>query len=286
MRMLTGCNVSLSTGYENHKKNYEKPDILERNDIDLKDKTYMITGANAGCGREITKYLASKGAKVYMVCRNKDRAFKARDEIIEETKNSNVVVLLCDCSLEKDIRRMWNEFTQLESSPKLDGLVCNAGLLANKKTLTSEGVEITLAVHLLFGTYLLTKLAIPYLQATPDSRVVVVSSGGMYNTKFPSWDIASSCGTKVKYDGQFSYAYAKRGQVLLMEKWTEQYPSIKFVSCHPGWTQTEAVDEAYGENKKYLQPLRTTWQGSEGIIYLLLTESKNLIGGGFYLDRL
>ena len=53
----------------------------------------------------------------------------------------------------------------------------------------SPGVETTFACHLLFGTYLLTKLALPTLKKTPDSRVVVVSSGGMYNTAFPDWDI-------------------------------------------------------------------------------------------------
>lgn len=282
---LYGRSHCTATGYETHKKKYETPDILENESLNLEGNVYMVTGANAGCGREITKYLASKGASLYMVCRNKERAFKARDEIITETKNSKVHVLICDCSLEKDIRTMWNEFSQLEPSKKLNGLVCNAGLLANQKTLTSEGVEITFAVHLLFGTYLLTKLAIPYLLATPESRVVVVSSGGMYNTKFPEWEVATSSGSTVKYDGQFSYAYAKRGQVLLMEKWTDAYPNIKFLSCHPGWTQTEAVDAAYGESKKYLEPLRTPWQGSEGIIYLLVASTDKLVGGGFYLDR-
>ena len=53
-----------------------------------------------------------------------------------------------------------------------------AGALLNEKTLTSEGIEVTFACHLLFGTYLLKSLAMPVLEATEDSRVVVVSSGG------------------------------------------------------------------------------------------------------------
>ena len=120
----------------------------------------------------------------------------------------------------------------------LDGLVCNAGALLNEKTLTSEGVEVTFAAHLLFGVYLLGKLSAPYLEATEGSRLVVISSGGMYNTNFPAWDVATSTGNK-KYDGQLAYAYAKRGQVLLCEKWSELYPSIKIVTAHPGWTLTE-----------------------------------------------
>jgi dehydrogenase/reductase SDR family protein 12 len=281
---LYGRSHCTKTGWQEHVKHYEKPDILEDKKLSLLGKKYMITGANAGVGREITKFLASKGASVYMVCRNPERANKARDEIVAETGNTDVKVLLCDCSLEADVRRMWTEYCSLVPSPQLDGLVCNAGLLANEKTLTSEGVEITLAVHLLFGTYLLGQLAMPYLEATEGSRVIAVSSGGMYNTKFPAWDIASSTG-KAKYDGQFSYAYAKRGQVLLMEQWTVAHPKVKFVSSHPGWVQTEAVDAAYGANKSYLEPLRNTWEGSEGIIWLLVEAVDKIQGGGFYLDR-
>jgi hypothetical protein len=42
---------------------------------------------------------------------------------------------------------------------------------------------------------------------------------------------------------------------------------------------------AYGESKKYLEPLRTPWQGAEGIIYLCVADAPELEGGGFYLDR-
>ena len=42
-----------------------------------------------------------------------------------------------------------------EGETKLDALVCNAGAMAHERTLTKEGVEITFASHLLFGTYLL-----------------------------------------------------------------------------------------------------------------------------------
>lgn len=200
-----------------HAKLYKTPDILKIPEKFLTGKVFMITGANAGIGKEITTLLAEKGATCFMVCRNPARATAARDSIAKETKNDNVHLLIGDCSLESDVRRIWNEFTSFSPGvaagpTRLDGLICNAGVLLNDKTLTSEGVEVTFATHLLFGTYLLGTLAMPALEATPDSRLIVVSSGGMYNTKFPLWEIATSAGT-AKYDGQMVYAYAKRGQV-------------------------------------------------------------------------
>lgn len=66
--------------------------------------------------------------------------------------------------------------------------------------MTEEGVETTFATHLLFGTYLLGEKLLPYLKAVSpeggdnEGRVVIVSSGGMYNHKFPAWDTATSTG--------------------------------------------------------------------------------------------
>jgi len=257
--------------------------------LDLSGRVFLITGANSGVGFEVTQFLAAKKATVFMICRSKGRAEQARDTIVETSGNSKVHVIVCDVGLEADVRRAWQEFQRISGSdrPRLDALVCNAGALMNEKTVTSEGVEVTFASHLLFGTYLLGSLALPSLEATQESRCIVVSSGGMYNTAFPTWETATSTWTnpKEKYDGQFAYAYAKRGQVLLCERWAGKYPSVKVVSCHPGWTSTPAVESAYGESKKYLEPMRKPWEGAEGIVWLCVTPAEKIHSGAFYLDR-
>lgn len=288
---LFGKSHCTRTGWEKAIKKYAKPDILQDPSLNLQEKVFLITGASAGIGKEISTFLAAKNASVYMICRNLDKGNQVKNNIIEQTKNPKVYVLQADCGLEADIRRVWEEFQQHQQNNnsnqelRLDALICNAGALLNERTLTSEGVEVTFATHLLFGTYLLGSLAFSLLNKTPDSRLIAVSSGGMYNTKFPEFPIATATNPEVKYDGQFAYAYAKRGQVLLCEQWAKEYPNVKVVSCHPGWTLTEGVEAAYGENKKYLEPLRTLWQGAEGIAWLALTSSKNIETGAFYLDR-
>ena len=286
---LYGRSRCTRTGWESHSKSYEKPDILD-SQIDLSNKVYMITGANNGIGREVTTYLAKKNAIVFMVCRSEGKANEVKNNIIKESKNDNVFVLVCDCSLEGDVRKMWNEFTKHsihKGKPHLECLVCNAGALLNEKTLTAEGVETTFAAHLLFGVYLLGTLAIPVLGKSPvsgEGRIILVSSGGAYNTAFPSWEAATSTG-KQKYDGQFAYAYAKRGQILLAERWSKMNPNLKIVSAHPGWTLTEGVEAAYGSGKSMLEPLRSLWQGAEGIIWLCVAPTNKIEGGAFYLDR-
>jgi dehydrogenase/reductase SDR family protein 12 len=172
---------------------------------------------------------------------------------------------------------------------KVDVLICNAGVLLNERKETSEGLEVTFASHLLGGSYLLSQLLLPQLKAAKDQqgRVIFVSSGGMYNAKFPDWPTATSAieGATHKYDGQFAYSYAKRGQILLAERFTRDIPEIAWVSAHPGWTDTPAVDEAYGDMKKYLEPMRQCWQGAEGIAWLMAANTSELKSGEFYLDR-
>jgi dehydrogenase/reductase SDR family protein 12 len=194
-----------------------------------------------------------------------------------------VQCLICDCGVESDVREMWAEFRRKAAGGTLDGLVCNAGALFNDRTQTSDGLETTFALHLLFGSYLMTKLALPFLRRSEDPRVVLVSSGGMLNTAWPGWAKGTAQGGD--YDGNIAYAYQKRAQVLLAERWTSQHPGIKFVSSHPGWTATAAVDAAYGENKSYLEPMRSPWEGAEGIAWLAAIPGSEISSGEFYLDR-
>jgi len=295
---LFGKKNCTQTGYLKHIQQYKDPvqsaavvDIGSKDSdgVDLTGKTFLITGANQGIGKEIATYAAAKNAKVYILCRNEERAKIAQKDIQEKTNNKNVNVLLADVGEPSHIQRVVKEFTSKED--KLDCLVCNAGALFNDRRVNSDGQEVTLMSHLVCGSYQLTKLLLPSLKQSAasngnEARVVYVSSGGMYNSKFPEWEVAASSGKyESNYNGNMAYTYAKRGQVLLAERFTKDYPEIAFVSAHPGWVQTAAVDGAYGDKAKYLEPFRTLWEGSEAIAWLTTTPRKNLESGAFYLDR-
>ena len=57
-------------------------------------KVVVITGANSGVGKEVATYAASKGAKLYMICRSEGRAKTARDEIAKATSNNDIKIIL------------------------------------------------------------------------------------------------------------------------------------------------------------------------------------------------
>lgn len=219
-------------------------------------------------------------------------------------------VVEADCGERQSLDRMWKTI----NPPRLDGLLCNAGALTWEPRFTSEKLEQTLAAQLVFGCYYLTtKLALPVMERTAGElesedkgvgaaasccsnnapRAVFVSSGGMYNTKWPGFgnivakpeDVekigGGSANSRVeKYDGQMQYAYAKRGQVILAEELAKgttssssaaaensgnkasafQSGAVRVVSCHPGWADTPGVREAYGSSAALLEPMRTPWE--------------------------
>ena len=272
-------------GYLRHVKKYRdavQASALEQTDgVNLQGRVVVVTGANSGLGKQVATYAANKGAVVYMLCRTVPKAEAARDEIRNATGNHAVHVVPVDVSELAQVRQAAQTIRDKETT--IHALVCNAGVLVKEKQLTSEGYEATFASHLLGGTYLLAKLLMPLVQAADDGRVIITTSGGMYNFPLPAWPLLS--GTDGKFDGTQAYAYAKRGQVLLAERWAAAYPDVKIVTAHPGWSDTPAVEEAFGDLKKYLQPLRTPWQGAEGIAWLVGTPSQNIQSGQVYLDR-
>jgi dehydrogenase/reductase SDR family protein 12 len=293
------------TGYLKHVKSYyTTPPQLSAaipcgapgaDACDLHDRVVVVTGANSGLGREIATYAAAKGARLYMVCRDATRAEVAKQEIIAAVQRAqptndgskfepNITILLADVSELTQVRTVAKELQQREN--KVDVLVCNAGVLLNDKQTTKDsGFEVTFATHLLGGAYLLPSLLLPQLRAAAHGRVILVTSGGMYNFKLPAWDVLTSTSATTPYNGVNAYAYAKRAQVLLAERWAKLHPNIAFVTAHPGWADTPAVDVAFGDQKKYLMPLRDPWQGAEGIAWLMGCSSDELESGALYLDR-
>lgn len=99
------------------------------------------------------------------------------DDIIETTGNKNVIVHPLDLSSLKSIREFAVKI--IETEPKLDILVHNAGYVNYLKSAVSvDGIEITMATNH-YGPFLLTHLLIDLMRKTAKDtqcRIVVVAS--------------------------------------------------------------------------------------------------------------
>lgn len=251
----------------------------------MKDKVVIITGANKGIGKEAAKEIAKLGAKVYMACRNLDSAYEARDEIIKETKNQNVIVKHIDLASVDSIIKFAESFNSEET--KLDILINNAGLWTKTKKLTDINVEQTFAVNVL-GHQLLTELLIDKLKNGAPSRIINVAShfaGGL--------DIDDINFDKRKYNETLAYKQTKQANRMLTREWARRLESdnISVYSLTPGFIpETELFKEQNTFGKMLLKVFaliegRTIAEGADTIVWLASSENVNGKNGGFFNKR-
>jgi retinol dehydrogenase-14 len=154
----------------------------------LHGRVVMVTGANAGMGKEISLGLAGLGANLVMVSRDRERGEAARADVQRKTANSNVELLVADLSSQQSIRQLVREFAARHD--RLHVLVNNAGMSVPRRQETVDGLETIFATNHL-APFLLTNLLLPVLKAGAPSRIVIVSSGAHAMGKIDFDDLQS-----------------------------------------------------------------------------------------------
>lgn len=285
---IEGLRKYGSGGYERSRRQWTDPNIATKND--LRGRHYIVTGANSGIGFAIAFELTKRMATVHMLCRDPQRAQKARKEIINDIESEefdpSVEIHIADMSDTESIRSFAASFATKHS--KLDGLINNAGALFQKENRTADGIEKTMAVAL-GGSFLLTALMLPLLKEAPNGRVVNISSGGQYLVKLDSTDIKGTTRTGSEYDGNIAYSLAKRAQVELTRKWVDiaGHTGVMFYSMHPGWAKTPGVTSSLPSFEKWHRNMmRDQKQGADTAVWLAISdEPKAHENGTFWLDR-
>ncbi len=169
---------------------------------ELKGKFCIVTGSNSGIGKETAIALSKMGASLVMVVRDHDRGEIARKEIIGKSGNEAVDLMVCDLSSMGSVRHFAREF--MEKYQRLDILVNNAGGVFNRREITPEGFERTLATDYL-GPFLLTCELLDLMKKSAPSRIINVSSGLAKNGHIDLGDMQSS----KSYNGMTAYSNAK-----------------------------------------------------------------------------
>jgi NAD(P)-dependent dehydrogenase (short-subunit alcohol dehydrogenase family) len=139
----------------------------------MQGKIVVVTGANSGLGKETAKVLASKGAEIIMVCRDKTRGEAARQEIIKATDNNKITLEICDLSSKDSIHNCGLSMRQ--KYEHIDVLVNNAGAIFGTPIINSDGLEQTFALNLM-GYFRFTHYMLDLLKMGTDKRIVNLAS--------------------------------------------------------------------------------------------------------------
>lgn len=173
----------------------------------IKGKRCVITGANTGIGKETARELARQGAHIVMICRNEAKGTSAMQEIIAETGNKNVDLLIADLSSMEQVRDVATTIKARYDA--LHVLINNAGLIAWNRRLTADGYEETFAVNHL-APFLLTNLLLELIKTSAPARIINLSSSAHSMGKMYFDDLMF----EEKYSAMKVYAQSKLANIL------------------------------------------------------------------------
>jgi len=248
----------------------------------LTGRTAVVTGPTSGLGRAAVDALAALGARIVLVGRSEERLGRLRDELVQVHGEDRFPVVVADMGSLGSVRAAAARI--LETETRLDVVVDNAGAIHPERIEGPDGIEATLAL-LVVGPFALLAGLLPLLRRTSGSRVIAVTSGGMYTQRLDLGDLQLR---SFPYSGPRAYARAKRAQVALVREWARRLrpAGISVSAMHPGWADTPGLADTLPAFHRLMRPLlRTPVQGVDTIVWLATQANPGSAGGLLFLDR-
>jgi NAD(P)-dependent dehydrogenase (short-subunit alcohol dehydrogenase family) len=252
----------------------------------LTGTTILITGANAGIGKAAAAALARRGARIGMLCRNAEKAARAREEIVEQAGHDEVLVVPLDLASFDSVRAAVETITS--SFDEVSVLVNNAGLALSERKLTDDGHERTLQINHL-GPMLLTELLLASDTHCPH-RVVNVSSNAHRRAELDLDDLGLERG----YHAWRQYCRSKLMNVYATRAWHRELSakgaSVTVNALHPGVVGTDITGD--GDTSGLLKLgwaiarpfMKTPEQGASTTVFLAASDEVEDRSGLYFVD--
>jgi len=226
---------------------------VERDIPDLTGQVIIVTGGNAGVGRETCKALLRKNAKVYLGARSKTKADEAIEWLKNETGGKAPVFLELDLASLASIKKAVKEFQTKET--ELHVLFNNAGVMIPPvEQTTADGYDLQFGTNVL-GHFYFTKLLLPTLISTANSSPSAKGNTRVVNTSSGSAILAPEDGVvwatlgrdnaalvaRKKLGTQSLYSQSKWGNIVLSKELAKRYADqgIVSTSLNPGNIKTD-----------------------------------------------
>lgn len=248
---------------------------------DLSCKTIIVTGANVGIGFETALELYEAGAHVILACRNSKNSEDTLIKLQELNGKGTLETGVLDLSHLSSVKQFADIFLKIHK--RLDVLINNAGVAMPPASKTTEGYELQFGVNFL-GHFALTGHLYPLLKATPNSRIVTLSSNG-YQAAVIDFDNLKS---EVNYDPMREYRQSKLADLMfsveLNRRIMAKGDKVLSIAAQPGANKTELTrhlsEEAIAAGIERLGEFMEPWQGALSSLYAAVSNEAS--GGNLY----
>jgi NAD(P)-dependent dehydrogenase (short-subunit alcohol dehydrogenase family) len=199
-------------------------------------RTFVITGANSGIGRETARDLVSRGAHVVLAVRDTDKGERAAAEFVGPGSTSVLELDLADLD---SVGAFGKSLADRQDA--LHALVCNAGVMGGPFRTTAQGFERQMGTNHLGHAALVAALW-PLLHSA-GGRVVVVSSIAARAGRLSPVSTREQLVAPSPYVSQQVYSNTKQANLLfareLHRRTVAAGSPVTAVACHPGVSDTE-----------------------------------------------
>lgn len=190
----------------------------------------VVTGATGGMGLHIARGLAASGCDVVLIGRSSARAEAARAEVARAASDgAQIYVEAADLSSIDAVTQLAARLAARFSEIAL--LVNNAGVMAARKTLSTDGIEMDLAVNHV-APFLLTWHLLPVLRRTGGARVVNVNSQVHEKAQLTLMDLSADA----PFNFSRTYATSKLASMVATVEFAARVPAAEATinAVHPG----------------------------------------------------
>lgn len=253
-------------------------------------QSVLITGANAGLGREAARQLAlRKGIeKIYLACRNLEKAEAAKTALEAETGKRVFEIVIMDVSDPSSVREA---VAGMKSA--VDAVILNAGGTGGRKphALTNSGVTNIFAANILGHVVLVDELlerqlitstvlfagsdaargipkmgvAKPDMQSSSAEEFIAIADGSKFGPDADPIDV---------------YSYIKLVGAHWMGAMARQHPHIRFVTMSPGGTTgTNGMDDLPFLRKVFFKYIGGTLMPIFGMMHSVEIGAKRYVDG-------
>jgi len=250
----------------------------------------LITGANTGIGYDAARVLAARQIKLTLACRSLEKAERAREQILAESRTSPELIDILELDL-ADLSKVGDAASRfLDRGEALDILINNAGL-AGRRGQTSDGFELAFGVNHL-GHFKWTLALMPALVQASAPRIVHVASRA--HERAPGIDFEALQTSTRTRTGYPEYQVSKLANVLfsaeLARRLAENGPShpnskICSYSLHPGVVATNVWREVPGLLRGFMKLFMISSEEGAATTVHCATDPSCAGQSGLYYDR-